>query len=207
MKNVKRYSAVLVLLLTAALLPARAQTDHAVEASPILFDLGVSYTAKVAQVSQQSNSKFVMNGAAFDGVWWLPLNGGSFTRLGVALEAGGESASQIEPGVSLIEYNLVAGPRFQVWKAKGKGHQPSLYAQGLVGGVLATDATFPTKPLGTTNRAKSLEVETGGGLNWPLTQRLGVRVFEVDYVYTRLPNNADRMQNDLRFSTGLTLHF
>jgi hypothetical protein len=36
---------------------------------------------------------------------------------------------------------------------------------------------------------------------------LGLRLLEADYVMTKLPNNTNSYQGDVRFSNGLTFRF
>jgi Outer membrane protein beta-barrel domain len=51
-----------------------------------------------------------------------------------------------------------------------------------------------------TDRAVAL----GGGMDWDLTDRFAVRVFQVDYLHTNLFSTT---QNNIRFSTGLVYHW
>jgi hypothetical protein len=205
MKKIIRISALLVL--GAAVLPVWGQSAPAgtAPANPANFDLGLTYTAKIAKISQQSSSNFVLNGASVDGVFWLKGKAGLNGKLGVAVDLSGETASNIAPNVNLTQISLVAGPRYTLWTSKRATKKPNLYAQGLVGFV-AGNGLFP-KDQSTTYRASALAVQAGGGLNWPLTRTIGWRVCEADYVYTQLPNNANSIQNDLRLSSGVTFHF
>ncbi|MDR3793626.1 MAG: hypothetical protein P4L03_09630 [Terracidiphilus sp.] len=200
MKKMIRISALLVL--GAAVLPVWGQSapTGAAPGKPANFDLGLMYTAKIAKISQQSNSNFVLNGASLDGVFWL--NG----KLGVAFDIGGETASNIEPGVNLTQFSAVVGPRYTVWTLKRAANKPNVYTQALVGFVAATNGLFVQVP-NTTSRAQSLAVQTGGGLNWPINKKIGWRALEADYIYTQLGNNANNIQNDLRLSSGVTFHF
>jgi len=40
-----------------------------------------------------------------------------------------------------------------------------------------------------------------------IRKRFGVRLLEVDYVHTSLPNNGSNSQNDLRLSAGFSFRF
>jgi hypothetical protein len=208
MKKMIRISALLVL--GAAVLPVWGQSAPAgtAPAKPANFDLGLTYTAKIAKISQQSSSSFVLNGASLDGVFWLKGKAGLNGKLGVAFDFSGETASNIEPGVNLTQFSAVVGPRYTVWTLKRGTNKPNpnVYAQALGGFVAASNGVFAQAP-NTTSRAQSVAVQAGGGLNWPLTKTIGWRAFEADYIYTQLPNNANNIQNDLRVSSGVTFHF
>jgi hypothetical protein len=167
------------------------------------FDLGVSYTAKVAKISMLSNSDFVLNGASVDGVYWL---GDRVKKLGVAFDFNGEAATNIQPGVNLSQISLVAGPRYTFWRRKSTSLGPSLYGQALVGFVHAFNSEFPESGV-LSSSASSFALQTGGGLKWRLTHRTELRVIQADYILTKLPNNADTYQGDARFSTGVICHF
>ncbi len=49
----------------------------------------------------------------------------------------------------------------------------------------------------------------GGGADWRVLQGLAVRVFEADYLMTRVTRltNTPGIQNDLRLSAGLVVYF
>jgi hypothetical protein len=126
-------------------------------------------------------------------------------NLGLAFDISGESASAIEPGVNLSQYTIVVGPRYR-WPLKMGRHKASVYAQALIGGVHAFSSVFPA-PGGSTFNAGSFALQTGGGLNLPLTDKIGLRLLEADYIMTNLPNNASSYQGDARFSNGLTFRF
>lgn len=208
MKNMIRLTASLALALAAMTLPAGGQNAPAGNSQPGVthFDLAVSYTAKIAKISQQSSSNFVLNGASLDSVIWLKGKAGLKGKLGVAFDLSGETASNIEPGVNLTQFSGVVGPRYTAWQAKGAGYRPNLYTQALVGFVAGSNSVFPQAP-GVVARTSAFALQTGGGLNWPLSQHLGWRVFEADYIYTQLPNNASNQQSDLRLSSGINFHF
>jgi outer membrane immunogenic protein len=207
MKNIVRSSVMLTAVLTVALLSCAGQTPAAGNPAPPAFgnfDLGLTYTYKWAKISNLSDSTFGMQGGAADGVYWL---GPKVKNLGVAFDISGESAAHIDSGVGLNQFSLVAGPRYTLWKSKSKGRlKPNIYGQALVGFVHAYNSVFPAgSGIGTS--ANSVALQTGGGLNLPLKRSFGLRVAEVDYVLTKLANNADTYQGDLRVSTGVTFHF
>lgn len=210
MKNILRSSVMMAALLGAALLPVAGQVSSAGTAGTAnssTFDLGVTYTAKVAKISNLSNSNFVLQGGAVDGVYWMNPSRVRLHNLGVAFDFSAETKSNITPGLSLHQFSLVAGPRYTLWRAKGGKPGPNLYGQALVGFVHASHSYFPVAPNSTKPSATSIALQTGGGLNVPVGGRIGLRVAEIDYIMTHLPNNADSYQGDMRFSTGITFRF
>lgn len=50
-------------------------------------------------------------------------------------------------------------------------------------------------------------MQLGGGVNVALAKVYGLRVVELDYVHTNLPNNAANSQNDLRVAFGLSYRY
>ncbi len=82
----------------------------------------------------------------------------------------------------------------------------ALYGDALFGFVHASDGVFPTSTTAEPS-ASSFAMQLGGGFNVPVDKRFGWRAVEVDYIGTKLPNNGDNYQGDVRVSSGLTLHF
>jgi hypothetical protein len=50
-------------------------------------------------------------------------------------------------------------------------------------------------------------MSAGGGLDWNASRHLSVRLFQAEYLMTRLPNAVNNNQNDLRLTFGVVLHF
>jgi hypothetical protein len=205
MKRTLKSSVMMVALLACSI--ARSQERQPQEPQPGgQFDLGLSYTAKVAKISD-AESNFVLKGGALDGVYWLGshFKATGFKDLGVAFDLSGETASNIEPNVNLNQISFVAGPRYR-FRPLGdpKKNGPRLYAQALFGFVHGSHGVFPVPPASIEDSASSFAVQIGGGLNWPVKGRLGVRVFELDSLFTHLPNLDNNKQADFRASTGIT---
>lgn len=163
------------------------------------FDLGITYTYKLAKISNLSGSTFGIQGGSVDGVYWL---GEKAPNLGLAFDFNGESASNIKPGVDLNQFTFVAGPRYTLWKDKSKSHGANLYGEVLGGYVHAYNSVFPTSTTAATS-ANSFSLQAGGGFNLPIAKRIDLRLIEADYILTKLPNASDDIQSDLRLSAGL----
>jgi peptidoglycan-associated lipoprotein len=209
MTKLLRFSVMLVATLGFAMLPCAGQAAKAVSsdnaAAAGTFDLGLTYTYKLAKLSSTTGWFFGVQGASVDGVYWL---GPKAYNLGLAFDLNGETATNIRPNVNLSQISFVAGPRYTLWQYKAPGRLSGInvYGQGLVGFVNAFNSVFPTGTAVTTG-ASSFALQTGGGVNMPLNNKWGLRLFEADYVYTRLPNSSSNYQGDIRFSGGVTYHF
>jgi outer membrane immunogenic protein len=211
MKTILHASAMLVVTLGIAMLQAAGQTPAAGgTANPAAhpatldrFDLGLTFTYKVAKITNVSDSRFVIPGASLDGVYNF---GGKAKNLGLAFDINGEAASGIQPGVDLSQISLVAGPRYTWQLTKAGSHKVSFYGQALVGYVHAFNSVFPGSA-GVVSSANSFALQTGGGFNLKLNRTIGLRLLEADYVMTKLPNSTNSYQGDLRMSNGLVFHF
>ncbi len=140
-----------------------------------------------------------MNGISAAGVYKL---GDKFKGLGLAVDLNFESANAINPGVNLKQFTIVAGPRHTL-KTR---ISPTAYAEALFGFVQAFDSVFPSGQ-SVTSTANSFAMQIGGGVGVPVRKRFGWSIAEVDYIGTRLPNDSNNSQTDIRLSTGITVHF
>jgi hypothetical protein len=82
-----------------------------------------------------------------------------------------------------------------------------LLGAGHAGGTLYTRSLGPgLSPLGANN---GLVLTAGGGADWKLSSRIGVRFLQVDYLHSQFLNgsgNGNR-QDNLRLSTGVVFSF
>lgn len=212
MKKFTRVSGALgVLLLTALSLPAQeaSKADAPKKTRLQHVEIGLSYTCKWVKLSETSGSSFTLQGGAVDAAYTL---GGKYRGLSFAVDFSGENAIAIKPGVDLSQISVVAGPRY-TWKpTRPSKLRYAVYLQSLLGYVHAFDSVFPSNPpsSGTykpQTTANAFAMQLGGGIGIPLTKHLGIRPAEVDYIYTRLPNNNNNEQSDLRYSAGATWYF
>jgi hypothetical protein len=209
MKNILRVSVIPIMIsaLGLAVIPVAAQSIEAKSAAPATanlpvfsrLDFGVTYAAKFIKVENTDGLSQMINGISADGVYNF---GGKFKNFGLAADIDYESADAIKPGVNLKQFTVVAGPRYTVKSKIGA----RVYAQSLFGYVHAFNSVFPSGQ-SVTSAAGSFAMQLGGGVGVPLTKTFGLRIAEVDYIGTWLPNNNSNSQSDIRVSTGITLHF
>jgi hypothetical protein len=150
------------------------------------------------------------------GCFWLKGAGTNvgvplYKGLGVAGNFGGGHAGNIQPGVSLGKVSYLAGPRYTLDGSRvpglgAAGNRLQIFGEALFGGTYAFDGTFPAAG-GTKSKATSFATQFGGGLDVAFHGGLGVRVLEVDYVRTSLPNNSTNSQSDLRLAFGISYRF
>lgn len=169
------------------------------------IDVAVTYVAERAKIASADCSCFWLHGGSANVAFTF------FHGLGIAANLTGEHAAAIQPGVDLDKVMFAMGPRYtyrpQKWKPGflgGKGI--ALFGEGLVGGVHGFNSVFPSSS-GVMGAASSLGVQAGGGMDVQLSRTVGIRAFEVDYVRSTLPNNADNVQHDFRLAAGISFHF
>ena len=189
-----------ILLLAAALTITITATAHAQNA-----ELAITYDVERAKASNTACGCFWLNGATLEGSMTL-YHGlgvvGNFTG-----ETGSVPASSGSGGssVGLTQFNYLAGPRYTFAAKKLPAH-PLGFVDVLVGGAHATNGVFPATG-GSTSTANSIAVQAGAGLDLIFSRGLGIRVAELDYVHTALPNNASNSQNNFRVAFGLVYKF
>jgi hypothetical protein len=193
--------AVILMVAMLAVAPVVAQQKAAPATGGILdkTDFGLGFTYKWAKAATTTGPEFFIQGGEIDaaytpGNWWKKF-------VGVAAEVDGESASSVKPGVNLSQITVAAGPRVTDHCSRG-----SFYAESLFGVVHAFNSVFPSGSSVTTS-ATGFSSQYGGGINVKVTEKIGWRVGEFDWIYTKLPNATDGWQSDMRYSTGVTYHF
>jgi opacity protein-like surface antigen len=105
-------------------------------------------------------------------------------------------------GYGLTLTTLTAGPRF-VLLPKSKLHP---FTQALLGFAHGSGSQFPQQNT-LVSSANSFALDIGAGADYSLNKRISVRILQLDYLSTALPNNTTNWQNNLRIGTGITLHF
>ena len=162
-------------------------------AAQIAVPVSVRFAATEANAPPGTCGCFFLTGAAADAaVIFLP-------RLSAAVEVGGNTVDHVagtNRGLSTI--TLLAGPRYTLPLGR-----LSVSAQTLFGAVRGFDADFVVGAVhADTNTAFGMAL--GGFAEFRLTPALAVRIAQVDYVQTNLPNGADNRQRNIRVGAGIT---
>lgn len=194
-----------VLLVGACLLAGSGAWAQSGKDSKISFDMGVTYSAERAKLAPGTCGCFWLQGGGVDG----SVN--FFKGFGLAASFSGGHAGNVTPGVDVNKIEFTGGPRytFNAWTGHASVGAPrrlQVFGQGLFGGVRGFDGVYPA-PGAATSSASSFAIEAGGGLNFLLSRRFGVRLLDAEYVRNALPNNGSNTQNDMRLGFGLAAHF
>jgi hypothetical protein len=182
---------------------ATAPAQQSQKLAPLYTDLSATYAPERSEIAP-GNCCFWMQGGGADAAvtFWKGL--------GISAALTGGHASAYVPGVDLNKIAYLGGPRYTytAWTshttAAATPHY-QIFGQGLFGGVHGFDGVYPTTS-STTPSANAFSLQAGAGFNYFFTKNLGLRVLEVDYVRSQLPNGASNSQNDLRLAFGVTYH-
>jgi hypothetical protein len=160
-------------------------------------DVAVTYSLERAKIAPSNCGCFWLNGAGAN------VGVGLYKGLGVAADFTGEHASNIQPGVNLGKISFTAGPRYTFDLPAMKGRSTRVFGEALFGVAHAFDSVFPA-PSGSVPTANSFSIQMGVGFDVALAPRFALRLPEVDYIKTGLPNNGSNSQNDLRIAFGVS---
>jgi hypothetical protein len=150
------------------------------------------------------------------GCFWLEGAGAEVAvnwrkGFGLAASVSGGHASQVAPGVDVNKIMFLGGERYthklRSWHT-GTPQERNLqiFGEWLFGDVHAFNGVFPASG-GAKSSADAFAMQAGGGVNMSLYKRIGLRLLQIDYVKTALPNNVSDAQDDLRLAAGLTYRF
>lgn len=165
---------------------------------------GFRYSEQVSNASAGSCGCFALQGVAGDLYWDIKQFAGNHgVDLGLATDLGVEhTGNENNAGYGLTLTTFTAGPRFALLPARKL--QP--FAQALFGLAHGSGSRFP-QGNSLESSANSFALGFGAGADYSLNKRISVRILQLDYLRTALPNNSNDWQNSLRIGAGLTLHF
>jgi hypothetical protein len=103
-------------------------------------------------------------------------------------------------GYGLNLFSFAGGPRLKL-----STHKVRPFVQALFGVAHGWGSEFPSGGNTLASSASSFALDLGAGADYPLNKRLSLRVLQLDYARTTLPNNTTNWQNNLRIGAGLTL--
>jgi hypothetical protein len=181
----------------AAALPLRAQ---GAAPAPTSSDssLDFAFTCQATLSNVVSSSSFWLEGGG------VQIHGRFYRGLGVVADiAGAHQANINASGVGLDLVTATFGPRYTLPLDRGRY---AIYGQALGGIAQGFNSVFPNAN-GAQTTASSLAFRTGGGLQVRLKPHLALRLFELDYLRTQLPNSTTNVQNNLSVAAGLVLQF
>jgi peptidoglycan-associated lipoprotein len=120
--------------------------------------------------------------------------------LGLTVEAGGVHASRIG-GVDTdaTAETIMAGPKISLF------HNARItpFAQALFG-FIHTNPGYSQQTI----THNTFAAAPGVGLDWNATRHLGIRLAQVDYLFTRMPTSTGQVNwNNFRYSGGIVIRF
>ncbi|WP_263350556.1 outer membrane protein [Acidicapsa acidisoli] len=166
-------------------------------------EIGIRFSEQISNGSAGTCGCFELEGASADIKWDLVHFGEEHSStLGVVVDAGVEHTSSVAASAyGLTLTTVTAGPRYALPARKVR-----LFAQSLFGLAHGTGSQFPQNST-LVSSANSFALDLGAGADYVLNRRLSVRLVQLDYLRTALPNNSTNWQNSLRVGAGLTFRF
>ena len=120
--------------------------------------------------------------------------------LRIAAEVTGGHANNIGPlGQNLTLMTYAAGPQVVLGSRRFE-----LFGQALFGAAHGSDSYFPSGSTASPS-ATSFALSTGGGVDLTLSHHVAIRVAQVQYLRTTLPNGTNNQQNQLTLGAGIVL--
>jgi len=181
----------LCLSLLAGSVSLVAQTQQ-----PGRLDLAVTYTGE-RSLKANTGENFWMQGGS------IQIGANVWHGWGVAADVTGIHAGSIgSSGVPISLVTTTFGPQYR-WHAD---RTLSLYGQGLIGEANGFRSVFPAQA-GAQSSSSSFAIQTGGGIDYKLSDRVALRVLDAAWLRTQLPNSTDNVQNNLRLGAGVVIRF
>lgn len=124
----------------------------------------------------------------------------AWRQLGVVADVAGlHTGTTHDPNVGLDLLTMTFGPRY-TWSPVQ--HRFSIFGEFLVGEAFGMDSLFPSGSAVSAS-ASSFALQTGGGIDLPVSRRISIRAFEAEWLRTQLPNATTNVQNNLRLGVGV----
>ncbi len=187
---------VVVLLLASLATPlSRAQASPSNTAPSVpRYTAVVGYNFVHANAPPTTCNCFGMQGGFAQGTFALN------EWLRIAAEVTGGHANNIGPlGQNLTLMTYAAGPQVVLGS-----HRFELFGQALFGAAHGSDSYFPSGSTASPT-ATSFALSTGGGLDLTLSRHVAIRVAQVQYLRTTLPNGTNNQQNQLTLGAGIVV--
>jgi Outer membrane protein beta-barrel domain len=169
-------------------------------------DLGFTYVQERAKfVGPETDNRFYLRGATIDYTWTLP------SGVGLSVSGTGLAVTNLRSNIDIHQATFLVGPRYTY----NLGHivpthvdrKGSAFVEGKFGYTFATTGQYPDNTGQIDPEAAALTYSGGAGINFHVYERFDLRLIEVDYIRTQLPNGGSNIQNTLRFASGVNFHF
>jgi hypothetical protein len=160
------------------------------------LDLSVTYTGGHS-LKANTSQNFWMQGGSIE----LGATIGRGWAIAAAV-TGTHTGSIGSSGLPLSQITTTFGPRYR-WHADRRF---SVYGEGLIGEANGFRSIFPANT-GSQSQTNSLATQVGGGIDYRISGRFAMRVFDAAWSRTQLPNSTDNVQNSLLLGAGVVLRF
>ena len=194
MRSTIRFALLMAILIACGSLGAAAP---ALAQDAPEFSAGASYNFVHSNAPPGSCGCFNMNG----GSGWASF--GQFHHFSAVADVGVQYAGNINSsGVNLTLTTYVFGPRYN-FRNSQRLHP---FAEALVGGSHAS-GSFSSASISATGSANAFAALGGGGLDFDVTNHIGIRAIEADYYFTKYNNGTNDHQNNVRIAAGIYFRF
>lgn len=175
---------------------ASAAFAQAANSYPTKVDIGLVYSAERSLQTFTAQSFWKQGGS-------VTVGGDLWRGFGPAVDLSLTHADSIgNSRVGITTTTITAGPRYR-WHPERK---ISPYGQALFGMTHGSGSIFPSTS-GAKTTANSFAIVAGGGVDYRLGRTFDIRVLDVAWVHSALPNGADNKQNNVRIGAGVAVHF
>ena len=162
---------------------------------PDALDVSVTYTASYAGLSSGSNNFWLQGGSA-------ELSARVWRGLSEAANVTGLHTADSGNGVPVNVVTATFGPRY-TWVHNGASRRDvQVFGEFLVGIASGFSGYYPEAG-GATDSATSLALLGSGGVDYKLNRRLTLRLVQVNWLRTQLPNASTNVQNNLTLGAGI----
>lgn len=187
------------LVLLGCVLPAAAQIRNLAPA-----EANIRFSEQVSNGPAGNCGCFAMEGFGTGAAWSLHQFGPERSRaLGFVADLTLEQTGKVSNApYGLTLTTLAFGPRLDGASFKSS----KVFAQTLFGFTHGSNSEFPVHNTLQAS-ANSFAFIVGGGVDHAMGSRLSLRIVQIQYLRTSLPNNTSNWQNNLQIGTGLTFRF
>jgi hypothetical protein len=180
-----------------------AATAHAQQPAPRSSHIDLALTYDADRTNVTTGNSFWMQGGSAEIAGVFPHGLGVVAQV-TGLHAGSISSTQLPLSIVAVTF----GPRYTLRAPWHPGkHDLALFGQVLLGEAHGFDSLFPSSGSGVSNSATSLALQAGGGVNLSLSHHIALRLVQIDWLRTQLPNSSTDVQNHFRIDTGLAFRF
>jgi hypothetical protein len=191
---VKRLGILLVALLSVPRLCA-AQTPG------LPHDINVRYDAQISNAPAGTCGCFTLQGGAADANWRLIGLDNGRVALGLVADVSAEHTGTVEnANYGLTFSTFTFGPRVSARVKKVR-----VFGQVLFGVAHGSGSQFP-QGNSLASSASSFALNLGAGADYRINGLMSIRIPQVGYIRSDLPNATSNWQNNLNIGAGLTFN-